>query len=220
MENDDEIDMLRFGLPPCLWVPIAAKSRQAIEEGVGRISQIRASRTGRINALLVHPHGYPITRTAGVQLWSLPDADAIEERLHPKVQIWVDVDYHGYRKAYQHFGMPSVPPGYFLDHVQNREAVRLRGHSHPYLRLCPVSRRVNTSGGGARGGEGIEKDVVRDLASYSPWFQELFRQSMEHPLRYADPMDLTKMLNVPPGTKTLPGVRDLQGLFYEGWSQR
>ena len=37
---------------------------------------------------------------------------------------------------------------------------------------------------------------------------------MQRPIRYADPMDLTKMLNVPPGTKTLDGVRDLQSLFY------
>ena len=31
---------------------------------------------------------------------------------------------------------------------------------------------------------------------------------------YADPFDLTKMLDVKPGTKTLPGVSAMQRLFY------
>ena len=214
VEDEEQIDMLCFNLPPCLCVPIAAKSREAIEEGVGCVSQAKTSRTGRIDALLVHPHQHPITRTVGVKLWSQPDADLIQARLHPNAQVWVHVDYTAYRRAYQFFGMPPLPNGYFLDHVQNREAVRLRGHSHPYLRLCPVSHKVNTSGGSVHGGEGIEKDVVRDLATFPAWFQKLFYEAMQHPLRYADPMDLTKMLDVPPGTKTLPGVRDIHGLFY------
>lgn len=212
--DDGLIDTLRFGLPPCMWVPIAAKSRDALEEGVGPVVQVKMSCAGRINALLVHPRHRPVSRTPGVPLWALPEADAIEARLHPAAQVWVHVDYHGYRRAYQQFGLPPVSPGHFLDHVQNREAIRLRGYSHLYLRLCPVSHAVNTSGGGAHGGEGIEKEVVRNLANRSAWFQELFDQAMRHPLRYADPMDLTKMLNIPPGTKTLPGVRDIQSLFY------
>jgi hypothetical protein len=63
----------------------------------------------------------------------------------------VHVDFDGYRDAYKQFidqfGLPAIPPGYFLDHVQNRKAIRQRGYTHPYLRLCPVSRAVNTSGG-------------------------------------------------------------------------
>jgi hypothetical protein len=31
---------------------------------------------------------------------------------------------------------------------------------------------------------------------------------------YADPMDLTKMLDIAPGTQVLNGVRDTQRLFY------
>ena len=131
VEGEQQIDMLRFSLPPCLWVPIAAKSREAIEEGVGGVAQVKTSRVGRINAMLVQPHQHPITRTAGVKLSLQPDADLLEARLHPKAQVWVHVDYTAYRKTYQAFGMPPVPAGYFLDHIQNRESVRLRGRSHP-----------------------------------------------------------------------------------------
>ena len=31
---------------------------------------------------------------------------------------------------------------------------------------------------------------------------------------YADPMDITKMLDIPPGTQVLNGVRDMMALFY------
>jgi hypothetical protein len=31
---------------------------------------------------------------------------------------------------------------------------------------------------------------------------------------YADPMDLTKMLDIPPGTQVLNGVHDTQKMFY------
>jgi hypothetical protein len=112
--------------------------------------------------------------------------------------------------AYQRFGAPPIPAGYFLDHVQNREAIRLRERSHPYLRLCPVSRRVNTSGGGIHGGEGMEKDYLRSLPSGSA---ARFHRSR---IIYADPMDLTKMIDIPPGTKVLGGVRETQALFYPG----
>jgi hypothetical protein len=36
----------------------------------------------------------------------------------------------------------------------------------------------------------------------------------DHEVIYADPMDLTKMLNIAPGTGTLDGVRDTQDLFF------
>lgn len=35
-----------------------------------------------------------------------------------------------------------------------------------------------------------------------------------HQIIYADPMDLTKMLNINPGLLVLNGVRDTESLFY------
>jgi len=194
----------RFGLPPSLWIPIAAAAVADIETYVGRVVRCVAQpATGRVDAVLVESKART-PKESNVPLWRSPLAADAEARLHPPRQVWVHVDYAGYRKAYVEFGMPPIPVNHFLDHVQNRIAVRLRDYAHPYLRLCPVDRRVNTSGGHEAGGEGMEK---RFLAG----------RNLPPPLNkiiYADPMDLTKMLNIAPGTQVLTGVRDTQALFY------
>lgn len=203
-----------FGLPQSLIIPIAAASIAAIERYVGRVKEQIDARNGWPSALCVIPHHYPVQTEPNVGLWAQASAPVYQARLHPQKQVWVHVDYSAYKGAYARFGMPPVPAGYFLDHIQNREAIRLRGYSHPYLRLCPVSRQVNTSGGHAAGGEGMEKDFLRGLKNESPALQDKVAQALAVPIVYADPMDLTKMLNIPPGTSILPGVRDTQGLFY------
>jgi hypothetical protein len=81
---------------------------------------------------------------------------------------------------------------------------------HPYLRLCSVSGAVNTSGGVNTGGEGMEKAYLRSLAPDD----ELLAQFARRPVVYADPMDITKMLDISPGTQVLNGVRDTLALLY------
>jgi hypothetical protein len=185
----------RFALPASLWVPIAAASIADIETYVGTISHTeKDTPTGRVNAVLVIPH----------QRGAPAAAKKAEEQLFPPRQVWVHVDYRGYRQAYTRLGMPAIPASYFLDHVQNRKAIGLRNNSHPFLRLCPVHHRVNTSGGHTAGGEGME----RQFAATHP------SRSGQNRIIYADPMDLTKMLDIPPGTQVLDGVRDTQRLFY------
>jgi hypothetical protein len=193
-----------FGLPSSLHVPIAAASIEAIDTFVGDVLRERLGREGRPKALLVQTP--PRSVEAGVPLWTSAAADLAMQRLHPPLQVWVDVDYAAYRRAYLSFGL-TMPPGYFLDHIQNRRAMRLRGRSHPWLRLCPVHRRVNTSGGSPVGGEGMEYEYLAGALAAGLSFPE-------HQVIYADPMDLTKMLDVEPGTRPLDGVRDTQALFY------
>lgn len=204
----------RFGLPPCLWVPIAAVSVAAVERFVGKIVAQKTSRSGRVNAMLVQTALNRAPENFRVALWREPNSSLYRERLFPGRQVWVHIDYAGYRRAYLNFGMPAIQQGYFLDHIQNRQAIRLRGYSHPFVRLCPVSRGVNTSGGHDTGGEGMEKAFLRSRATKSAAVQNEFRALLQFPIQYADPMDLTKMLDVAPGTETLPGVRDLQSFFY------
>ena len=110
--------------------------------------------------------------------------------------------------------MESIPEGYFLDHIQNREAIRLREYSHPYLRLCPISRQVNTSGGTNTGGEGMEKDFLRSLKEQPDSVREAFLEKLDYGVVYADPMDLTKMLDISPGTQVLGVVGTMLKLFY------
>lgn len=147
-------------------------------------------------------------------LWKHPNASAYMDRLHPAKQVWVHVDFDGYRNAYiqflAQFGLPAIPPGYYLDHVQNRRAIRARGYTHPYLRLCPVSPAVNTSGGNQHGGEGLEREYLARL-KVMPSVPALFQNQIV----YADAMDLTKMLDISPGIGALMGVLETQKLFYK-----
>ena len=124
------------------------------------------------------------------------------------------VDFNGYRKAYERLGMPTIPRDHVLDHIQNREAIRLRDYSHPYIRLCPVSRAVNTSAGHDSGGEGMEKEHLRSLDAQPDSVQAAVEGVTKCDVIYADPMDLTKMLNIQTGTFILNGVRDMLHLFY------
>jgi len=202
-----------YGLPACLRIPIAADSVDSIRLFVGTIIR-SVGDPKQPNAVLVQPYDRGISKTPRVGLWQQPGAALFQERLHPDRQVWVHVDYSGYRQAYLRFGMPAIPRGYFLDHVQNREAIRLRNYSHPYIRLCPVSRAVNTSGGVDTGGEGMEKQYLRDMKSQPASVQAAAAKSRHSKIVYADPMDLTKMLDIPPGTQALGSVAVTQRLFF------
>ena len=204
----------KFGLPGCLWVPIAADTFESIRTFVGQVLQTIPEDSDEPNAVCVRANDYPVARSKNVPLWSEPRAADYAERLHPARQVWERVDYSGYRNAYQQFGMPTIPPGNFLDHVQNREAIRLRNYSHPYLRLCPVDSKVNTSGGVNTGGEGMEKEYLRWLKKQKPAVRNAAAAARQQHIVYADPMDLTKMLNIAPGTQVLAGVGQVQKLFF------
>ena len=203
-----------FGLPPSVLIPIAARSATTIKKYVGHVVDAKQGRDGLTTAVLIEPFSTPDISTTDIRLWKEDHSGEYFDRLHPDQQVWVHVDYGAYRKAYVSFGMPDIPDGYFLDHIQNREAIRLRGYSHPYLRLCPVSHTVNTSGGHQSGGEGMEKAYLQQLPNPSAARQEAFERANACEIIYADPMDLCKMLNMPPGTGTLPGVADLHRLIY------
>lgn len=124
------------------------------------------------------------------------------------------VDYTGYRRAYLKLGGEPIPEGCFLDHVQNRKAIRLRDYSHPYVRLCPVSRLVNTSSGVRNGAEGMERAHLASAAEGNAAAIAAIAKVKLSEIAYADPQDITKMLDVAPGTHCLDGVRDMQWLYY------
>lgn len=204
----------QFGLPKSMLVPIAARSVEDIELYVGTIEEQMLGRTGRVNALAVSPHNWPVEKEPNTPLWRHEESAKFERRLHPQRQIWVHVDYSAYRRAYSRLRGEPIPEWYFLDHIQNREAIRLRGYSHPYLRLCPVSRHVNTSGGTNTGGEGMEKDFLRSFQDKPESEWKVFLAKLDHAVVYADPMDLTKMLDISPGTLVLGGVGQMLKQFY------
>ena len=128
--------------------------------------------------------------------------------------MWVHGHYARYRNAYIKFGMPPLENGQVLDHVQNRKALRLRWCSHPYLRLCPVSRSVNSDGGHQTGAEGMEKAHLEAVHTDAQKAEEMKAFVLSHRIIYADPSDLTKMLDMSPGTYELEGVGENLRLFY------
>jgi hypothetical protein len=227
------------GLPEGLHIPIAAKSLEVIAEFVGEIEKVIPGPRGTPLAARVRSYEPAVHKDdKSIKLWKeIPKA---YDRLYPTRQVWVHVDYDDYRSAYKDVFSLSIPTDekdrtYYLDHIQNREAVRLlarflglgkKHYSHPYLRLCPVRGSVNTSGGHSSGGEGMEKDYIRSLIKLRNSLRvkefgeaakkvpELATVAPSCPILYADPMDLTKMLDISPGTQELPAVGDLQHLFF------
>ena len=184
------------GLLPCLFVPVAARDTNAIERYVGRILGALAS--GLLSkALLVEAHE-PMRRDERLAIWRLPEAAV----LHAPKQVWVHVDYTGYRRAYLR-AFPNVDLNDFvLDHVMNRRVARLKGHQ--YLRIVPISRAANSSHGGLSECWAVEHHS-------SPRMREINKAS-QAVVQYADLSDLVKMLNMQGGGSFMDIVNEAQNL--------
>ena len=184
------------GFLPCLYVPIAARDSNAIETYVGQIHNQLTLREKQ-KALLVEAHD-PEKPDARLPIWQLPTAAVLH---HPR-QVWVHVDYTGYRRAYIR-AFPDVDIADFvIDHVMNRRVARLKGFQ--YLRVVPVARAVNSSHGGLS-----EKWAV-DYHS-SPRMMEINRASKAS-VQYADISDIVKMINMEGGGSLMAIVNDAQKL--------
>jgi len=213
-EEWEAIGVQTFGLPRDLIVPIAAENPEAIETYVGAIQTCLPGRKRPVNALVVACHRP--ARNPLVPLWHEHEADQYYERLHPPRQLWVHVDYGGYRRAWTRLGFGELSREVVLDHIRNRAAVRLSGYEHPFLRLCPVSKGTNTSSGLDNGAEGIEKVELRKLnrQQQPAHVQQRMEYRLAAPMVLADPIDLTKMLDIPPGLTELRGVASMLMKFY------
>ena len=201
------------GLTRDLIVPIAATDLEAIELYIGIIRMRIPGRKRPTNAVVVEaqkPNRSPL-----VPLWDECEADHYYRRLHPQRQLWVHVDYRGYRRAWARLGFDELTREVVLDHIRNRAAVRISGYRHPFLRLCPVSRETNTSGGLDNGAEGIEKVELRKLKQQPTHIRRRTEYHLAAPVVLADPIDLTKMLDIPPGLTELRGVASMLMKFYD-----
>jgi hypothetical protein len=183
-----------FGLQPSLILPIAAKSRLSIEKYIGSITKDIAN--GKVFVI----DFFPLCNSRELPVWN-------HERCHcliqPK-QIWVEVDYKDYRKAYlSECENGCIKSNDVIDHIMNRRLARELGYR--FLRLLHVNRKVNSSSG--RGGEFMAVDNLKIGKRINP---DINRSEIV----YADPMDLLKMLNVQVGGFGLDAVRDNHHLFY------
>jgi hypothetical protein len=184
------------GLLPCLYVPVAARDRNAIETYVGRIVDDLSQRTPS-KALLIEAHE-PEEPDERLAIWQHPGAAV----LHYPRQVWVHVDYRNYRRAFMR-AFPDVDlTSFVLDHVMNRRVARLKGFA--YLRIVPISRKANSSHGGLSEGWAVEYHS-------SPRMMEINRTSQAM-VQYADLADLVKMLNMEGGGSFMENVNEAQKL--------
>ncbi len=184
------------GLLPCLYIPIAARGKDAIEKYVGKIIAALAKGSPS-KALLVEAHE-PDKPDDRLAIWRHPGAGI----LHYPKQVWVHVDYTAYRRAYIR-AFPDVDlTGFVLDHIMNRRVARLKGFT--YLRIVPISREANSSHGGLSEGWGVEYHS-------SPRMMELNRAS-QAVVQYADLSDVVKMLNMEGGGSFMENVNEAQKL--------
>lgn len=191
------------GVPPALRFPIAAANLAAIRMYVGPTHPLRRD-SDRI---------YGVRRTAP----ALPLPAALTglgnaETLVAADQVWVHVDYTSYRQGYEQLG--GAVGDLFVDHVFNRKHAREYGYQ--YVRLVPVSPRVNTSGG-----RGLETFALQTLLGRRGFEEPLERFPASQPILprsqicYAGPFAVCKMLNKAPGNQDrLPGVQEVYAAMH------
>jgi len=184
------------GLLPCLYVPIAARDRNAIEVYVGRVLQELAPNSSH-PALLVEAY-QPEKPDPRLAIFDLPES-AI---LHAPRQVWVHVDLRAYRRAYLQ-AFPDCPlAGLVLDHVLNRRVARLKGFQ--FLRIVPITRGANSSHGTLSEGWAVDHHSSPDMRARN-------RASLAV-VQYADIADITKMLSIKGGGSYMDNVNDAQKL--------
>jgi hypothetical protein len=213
-----------FGLPESLLFPIAVRSKELFKDYVGEIATVRAAKggpnKGKEVGLLIRPLAPQVFepyRRPGTKLKDWCNVREGLRRLAWGLQVWVTPEYRGYREVYCELAAeyPLAPAGdSFLDHVMNRKLAPAWGYR--WVRLCPVLPAVDTNAGGPYAGEvrivkknpknPDSKKMVRDYSAH-----RLVSEAV-----YADPFEITKMINWTPGTvpEGMDGVAKLMEYIY------
>ena len=132
-----EVAISRYGLAECLHVPIAAVDEAAISAYVGEVRNVLSGGASR-KALLVCAKTPP-PPDPRFPIWDVEGCDM----LHRPMQVWVDVAYTRYRRAYR-AAFPGEDLGdRILSHTMNRRVAALKGFR--FVRLTPTSRAANSS---------------------------------------------------------------------------
>lgn len=186
-----------YNLPLCLTTPIASKSIEAIEKYIGVVKPLENYSD---KAFIVQLNNFE--QPNDFDLWNHPRAELIN---YP-TQLWVDVDFKYYKKAYEiAFPEFDISKGIYIDHIMNRKLARL--FDFKYVRLVHVRHSTNTSSG--RGPETLSV-LGHDK------IDEIRKIQENQVIQYADPFDLMKMLDFPTGGRPFLDVRDILSVFYEG----
>ncbi len=132
-----EVAFRRWALPECLHVPVAAVDEAAINNYIGKIDRILAVGSPS-RALLVRVESSPVLELS-LPISKLPSSII----LHSLMQVWVHIQYGGYRRAYKKAFPCEDIHGKVLSHALNRRTANLQGYN--YVRITPITRGSNSS---------------------------------------------------------------------------
>lgn len=198
-ESARRVAVERYGFASqCLHIPVAARTEDDVATFVGPVAAVlaRPRADGVNNALLVEPVPIP-ELDMRLPIWAMPESAV----LHRPRQVWVHVDFSGYRKAYGKAFPAERLDGIVLDHVLNRRQARLHGFF--FLRVVPICRSANSSSGGLSERWGVEHSGT--VAGTSRDWHRTAR------IRHADIADIAKMLDRKTGGSVQEGVQEALG---------
>ncbi len=188
-----------YALPVCCHIPIAARNEAAIEKYVGQIAHVRTPASPN-KALLVYPYDPPPPNRR-LPIWAMKESAILH---HPR-QVWVHVDFAGYRGAYAGAFPDESLKDIVLDHVLNRRMARAMQFT--YLRIVPISRGANSSSGGLPEKWGVAYQSSPEMIQFNAQ-----RKSF---IQYADLGDIVKMLNLKTGGSLQDAVNEAQSFVRE-----
>ena len=189
----------KYGIPESLHIPIAARDKESIVRYVGIIiAELSSPNTN--NAFLVEV-STPKPINTKLAVWKLPESKV----LHQVFQVWVHVDYKGYRNAYIKAFPDEDISSLILDHIPNRKMVKVMGFN--YVRIIPISRGTNSSSGSLCEQWGVKYQST-------PYMRKINSEKNNF-IQYADLSCLIKMLNIKTGGGVMDAVNEGQKLFLE-----
>ncbi len=191
-------------LTECLHVPIAAVDESSICRYIGAIVGVVSFTTAR-RALLVKIPPPPKTDQR-LPIWELAESAV----LYQPIQLWVHVNYTGYRKAYKRAFPKEDITKKVINHILNRRIARIKGYE--YVRVSSVTRGVNSS-------SGYSENWGANLKRKPDMTKEEIRGGAY--IQYADLCDLMVMMNLKVGGGVMGMVNEgqyLVDLRYKRWT--
>jgi hypothetical protein len=111
----------RYGMAECVHVPIGAVDETAITAYVGEVQKVLSDGPAR-KALLVLARA-PSTHDPRFPIWDVDGSHVLRQQM----QVWVDVTYTRYRRAYR-AAFPDEELGdRIVSHAMNRRIAALQG---------------------------------------------------------------------------------------------
>lgn len=132
-----DVAITRYGLAESLHVPIGAVDEAAIFAYIGTIVKILSGGSAR-KALLVQAKPPP-PRDPRLPIWNVANCHV----LHQPLQVWVDIAYTRYRRAYRAAFPDDDLGNRVVSHAMNRRIAVLKGFQ--FVRLTLISRAANSS---------------------------------------------------------------------------